>query len=352
MEWDDAYHARLLVEQGRALLARGRKDRARRLLKAALDVEPNSIEAWLAMADASETPDERVRCLARVLVLDPDNAVARSALRDARDDPPKRAVRDPRRFRSIDLVPMPVRSLPRWAQIILVVGLFAVGLGSGGFIAARGLTEPIWNALVPPTLTPTVTQTSTVTLTPTLTQTPTVTHTPTDTATPTATATQTFTLTPTSTPTETFTPTSTHTLTPTATPTPERWIDVNLTTQRLVAYEGDVPIMSTLISSGSAEFPTIKGTYYISLKLIEQDMSGDGYSTSDVPFVMYFYDSYSLHGAYWHNDFGRPRSHGCVNLPLAEAEWLYYWSYPRVPEGWTNVHASDDHPGSRVVVHD
>ena len=349
---DDANHARLLLEQGKVLLARGRKDRARRLLTAALDVEPNNIEAWLAMADASESPDERVRCLARALVLDPDNAEARNALWDAREGPTGRATRGSRRFRSIDLVPAPVRSLPRWAQVILVVGLFAVGLGSGGLIAAKGSTESFWSAFLPPTLTPTVTQTPTATLTPTQTETHTVTQTPTDTATPTATQTRTFTPTSTSTPTETFTPTSTHTSTPTSTPTPEKWIDVNLTTQMLVAYEGDVPLMSTKISSGSAEFPTIKGTYYIFLKLIEQDMSGDGYSTSDVPFVMYFHDSYSLHGAYWHNDFGRPRSHGCVNLPLPEAEWLYYWSGPRVPDGWTNVHASDDHPGSRVVVHD
>ena len=352
MEWDDAYHARLLLEQGRTLLARGRKDRARRLLKAALDVDPNNIEAWLAMADAAEGRDDRLRYLARVLVLDPDNAQARNAMRETRDGSSRKARRGSRRFRSLDLVPMPVRSLPRWAQIVLVVGLFALGLGGGGLIAAKGATGPFWNAFLPPTLTPTVTQTPTVTLTSTLTQTPTITHTPTDT--PTATATQTRTLTPTSTvtPTDTSTPTSTHTSTPTPTPTPEKWIDVNLTTQMLVAYEGDVPVMSTKISSGSADFPTIKGTYYIYLKLIKQDMSGEDYSTPDVPFVMYFHNSYSLHGAYWHNDFGRPRSHGCVNLPLPEAEWLYYWSGPHVPDGWPNVHSSEEYPGSRVVVHD
>ena len=350
MEWDDAYHAQLLTEQGKALLARGRQDRARRLLKAAVDVDPNSVEAWLALADAAESHAERQACLARVLRLDADNAEAQAALRRATEG--KEAKRGQPRFSSPSLVPTAVRSIPKWIGFVALVALFAVGIGSGSFLAAKGGGEPLWSLVLPPTPTPTITQTPTATVTHTVTQTPTVTSTVTETPTltPTHTPTHTATSTVTVTPTQTATSTSTHT--PTATPTPERWVEVNLSTQTLVAYEGANPVMSTKISSGSAQFPTIKGTYYIYLKMREQTMTGPGYSTPDVPFIMYFHAGYSLHGAYWHNDFGRARSHGCVNLPLPEAEWLFNWTGPQIPEGWANIYASEHNLGSRVVIRD
>ena len=115
---------------------------------------------------------------------------------------------------------------------------------------------------------------------------------------------------------------------PTLTPQPggDRWIDVNLTTQTLIAYEGSTPVLQTLISSGTSQYPSPVGTYYVYLKLISQDMYGPGYYLPDVPYVMYFYSGYAIHGTYWHSNFGQPMSHGCINLPIPEAGWVYEWA--------------------------
>jgi len=115
---------------------------------------------------------------------------------------------------------------------------------------------------------------------------------------------------------------------PTPTPSPGRgkWIDVNLSTQTLIAYQGSTPVLQTLISTGTAQHPSPVGTFHIYLKLISQDMSGPGYYLPDVPYVMYFYDGYAIHGTYWHSNFGHPMSHGCINLPIPDAGWLYEWT--------------------------
>lgn len=102
-----------------------------------------------------------------------------------------------------------------------------------------------------------------------------------------------------------------------------RWIEVNLSEQRVYAYEGDTLINSFLVSTGTWQTPTVTGNFKIWIKVRVQDMSGPGYYLPDVPYVMYFYKDYGLHGAYWHNNFGTPMSHGCVNLTISDAEWLY-----------------------------
>ena len=106
----------------------------------------------------------------------------------------------------------------------------------------------------------------------------------------------------------------------------ERWIDVNLSEQRVYAYEGDVVVNSFLASTGVAQTPTVTGEYKIYVKVRIQDMSGPGYYLRDVPWVMFFYDEYGFHGTYWHNNFGTPMSRGCVNLTIDDAEWLYNWA--------------------------
>jgi LysM repeat protein len=113
-------------------------------------------------------------------------------------------------------------------------------------------------------------------------------------------------------------------------PASEKWIDVNLTRQSMTAYEGRRPVFHTLVSSGLPEFPTIVGTFSIYVKYESADMSGgagdDAYFLPNVPYVMYFHGNYGLHGTYWHNNFGRPMSHGCVNLPTPDAQWLFDWT--------------------------
>jgi lipoprotein-anchoring transpeptidase ErfK/SrfK len=103
----------------------------------------------------------------------------------------------------------------------------------------------------------------------------------------------------------------------------ERWIDVDLSEQRLTAFEGTAPVHTFLVSTGLPATPTPVGQFRIWIKLRSDDMSGPGYYIEDVPYVMYFYQGYGLHGVTWHGNFGHPMSHGCVNLPTEEAEWLF-----------------------------
>jgi lipoprotein-anchoring transpeptidase ErfK/SrfK len=176
------------------------------------------------------------------------------------------------------------------------------------------------------------------------------TFTPTETATPTPTSTPTHTFTPTPTNTPTVTPTSTFTPEPTPTNTPkpknankqknkkaqaapsgrpsvvgsqENWIDVNLTTQTTHAMQGDQLIRTFVASTGTWRTPTVTGVYRIYVKYRTASMSGIDYYLPNVPYVMYFYKGYGIHGTYWHNNFGTPMSHGCVNLPPNDAGWLF-----------------------------
>ncbi|MCA2000995.1 MAG: L,D-transpeptidase family protein [Chloroflexi bacterium] len=102
-----------------------------------------------------------------------------------------------------------------------------------------------------------------------------------------------------------------------------RWIDIDLSQQRLYAYEGDALVNSFVVSTGTWQTPTVTGNFKIWIKVRSQAMSGPGYYLPDVPYVMYFYKDYGIHGAYWHNNFGTPMSHGCVNMTIPDAEWLY-----------------------------
>ena len=103
----------------------------------------------------------------------------------------------------------------------------------------------------------------------------------------------------------------------------ERRIYVNLSEQRLYAYEGDTLVNSFVVSTGTWQTPTVTGTYKIWIKLRSAPMSGPGYYLPDVPYIMYFYKGYGIHGTYWHNNFGTPMSHGCVNMTISDAEWVY-----------------------------
>ncbi len=106
----------------------------------------------------------------------------------------------------------------------------------------------------------------------------------------------------------------------------EHWIDVDLSQQRVYAYEGDIVVNSFVVSTGTWQTPTVTGKYKVWIKLLSTSMSGPGYYVPDVPYVMYFYKGYGLHGTYWHNNFGTPMSHGCVNLTVSDAQWLYNFS--------------------------
>ena len=105
-----------------------------------------------------------------------------------------------------------------------------------------------------------------------------------------------------------------------------RWIDVNLSKQRLTAYQGNTPVFSALISGGLPRTPTVVGRFKVNTKLTSTRMRGPGYDLPNVPYTMYFYRGYAIHGTYWHNNFGRPMSHGCVNMRTSDAAWLFNWA--------------------------
>ncbi|HZO12878.1 MAG TPA: L,D-transpeptidase [Polyangiaceae bacterium] len=136
-----------------------------------------------------------------------------------------------------------------------------------------------------------------------------------------------------------------------------KWIDVSILRQTLVAYEGERPVYATIVATGADGIAdhedtkaTIQGTFLIHTKHVtvtmDNDEQGEEFDLRDVPFVQYFTDGYALHGAYWHDDFGRPRSHGCVNLAPSDAAWLFGWTDPQVPPAW---HAALSLRGGTIV---
>jgi hypothetical protein len=141
----------------------------------------------------------------------------------------------------------------------------------------------------------------------------------------------------------------------------ERWIDVNITKQSLVLYEGTRPVYATLISSGEAGLEdskrttaTKRGIFRIHAKHITTTMAsdevGEEFELRDVPYVQYFDDDgHALHGAYWHDKFGIPKSHGCINLAPEDARRLFYFTEPAVPDGWHG--AFDPLRGTVVFIH-
>ncbi len=105
-----------------------------------------------------------------------------------------------------------------------------------------------------------------------------------------------------------------------------RWIEIDLSEQRLNAWEGKQLIYSFRVSTGKKSTPTPTGKFLIGSKYRYNRMRGSDYDIPDVPYAMYFYKGYAIHGAYWHNNFGTPVSHGCVNLRVSQARNLYNWA--------------------------
>ncbi|HTJ80370.1 MAG TPA: L,D-transpeptidase family protein, partial [Polyangiaceae bacterium] len=144
----------------------------------------------------------------------------------------------------------------------------------------------------------------------------------------------------------------------------ERWVDVNLTEKTIVLFEGDKPVYASVVSPGKKsrnkkkDHATPTGAWRIREKHVAVTMDGDGpsgdlpYSIEDVPYVAYFKGSYALHGAFWHSNFGHEMSHGCVNLAPNDAKYVFNFVEPRLPRGWHAVFATQDHPGSMVVIHE
>jgi lipoprotein-anchoring transpeptidase ErfK/SrfK len=144
--------------------------------------------------------------------------------------------------------------------------------------------------------------------------------------------------------------------------TSNKHIEIDLTNQRLYAYENGVRVFEFPISSGLYDW-TPRGTFYTWIKLKYTKMEGGNralgtyYYLPNVPYTMYFgndqvpnWKGFGIHGAYWHNDFGRPKSHGCINLRPEDAEKLFYWA-PPATDNKSAVKVTDSNPGIRIVIY-
>ncbi len=308
--------ARQALQASRAALDRGDRAEARRMARRAARLAPDAEAPWLYLAAASE-PRPALAYLARALEINPKSAAARKAIRWTIARMPaaerKEAVARLQLPKSLQLELTPLEALTRRRWFSLPVGLTAIA-----GLAALGLwvgSQPA--AARQPRLA--AADVDKATFTPTATPTPTDTPTPTATLTPTPTETPTPTLTPTPRPNISFT----YSEDPSEMANEGRWIDVDIGAQQVVAYEGAEPVRTFIVSTGTLYHPTVLGQFRIYVKLYATDMAGPGYYLPAVPYTMYFYQGYSLHGTYWHSNFGTPMSHGCINMRTDEAAWLF-----------------------------
>lgn len=366
--------ARELVIKAREAMRRGDKPSAWKLGEQAALLVPEMEDAWLILAASDPDPDEALAYAKKALELNPSSTRAPKAVEWAMGQ--VKQARSPKEaavgFVSIAPPIQPVQQTPAqptaksdsrsrtWIYAAAFLGVLICVVGA--FAAYSAVTHPafasiaklnsvptqenLWapvkiakpdgapiqgNAFEPQAAVSTVTP-EPKDIVPTETPEPEATDVPTESATVTPKATET----PGSMVMEIVvdTPTSEYVAPRPSGELPEvarsgngtRWIDVDLTNQAVYAYEGDVVVNSFIVSTGTWLTPTVTGQYHIYVKYRSAKMSGPGYYLPNVPYIMYFYKGYGLHGTYWHNNFGTPMSHGCVNLRTDEAAWLYEWA--------------------------
>jgi hypothetical protein len=295
--------SRQLLEQARYALRHDDRHSARRLAQKAVASDPELREAWEIMAELS-SGSARQAYLERVTHLIPD-AITTVSHSESSTDPSQSEQNQKRSKSKVSTV--------FWVLSGLILsGILVVALLAGLFLPTTQTVSAVDHSshrLVGDLPKPTLTSTPEPTLTPS----------------PTFTLEPTLTWTPEPAPSNTPKPLS-QVFIPENILEGERWIDVDLTNQRTYAYEGSTLISTFIVSTGTQYHPTITGQYHIYVKYRYSDMAGPGYYLPDVPFTMYFYQGYSFHGTYWHDNFGVPMSHGCINMRTADAEWLFYWA--------------------------
>ncbi|MBN2147937.1 MAG: L,D-transpeptidase family protein [Anaerolineales bacterium] len=320
------------IENAGLCFRQGNLQRARYWAQRAAKISPSREEPWLWLAAVS-TPRASLDYLKRALEINPSSKRARQGMHWA-----------VRRLRASGSFPRPPKgiistyftakkvSFPLFGHRLdflpAVVALLIIAFSLVAFTgqtpqASAGLGNILQGDMIPIMQI----QASKVTLTPTPTQTPTATPSPTPTSTPTPL--------PTETPIPTPTPSPTKKPRPTDPPlygelpdvgSNERWIDVDLSEQMVYAYEGEELLETFIASTGTWQYPTVTGQFNIYVKYTATPMWGVGWYLPGVPYTMYYYKGYALHGTYWHNNFGTPMSHGCVNLRTEDAEWLFNWA--------------------------
>lgn len=321
---------RTLCKQAEKALAAGQRGEARRLARKAAKLAPDKVEPWLLLASLATSAASQAY-IKKAVANNPRILRAVSAIRwaEQRSDALRSSSRQPAlRKNAMGLALPKPASLVLWSLLVLTLAfvLFAwlrpagvdEGLRTLGAAAADQLDALFGSGTAEPSAT------FTATFTPFATRT----------------------LLPSSTPTSTPTldPTHEEGRTPKQQPNlalainkfdlhlpdgldqDERWIDINLSEQTLSAFEGTDIVNTFSISSGRAGYPTVTGEFRIWVKVRIQAMSGPGYYIENVPWVMYFYGDYGIHGTWWHNNFGTPMSAGCVNMSIPDAQWMYQWA--------------------------
>lgn len=359
-----------LIQQAHKAIQAGQKVQARHLLQQAIRQNPQDFRAWLWLASITASPQASLEYVKRAEMLKPHNPIVQQArawaekrleaemrgeggrAKEEERREEKEGEKETRERGKVTAVPPlpPSQSPASWQSLAIrvSVALFVVILlTTGGLFAwnswlkgASTGTAPV--AVQQANLGAVASAATTVPATPTIT--PSATAQPiqpknivaaSDNPRPTWTLTPTPTNTPipTNTPPPTFVSTSggiKPAVRPLGVAADERWIDVDLSSQVLVAFEGNEPIFDTYISSGTYDHPTVTGQFRIWIKYESQTMDGTllgyDYYLENVPYVMYFYNDYALHGTFWHNNFGTPMSHGCVNMRTSDAQWVYSWA--------------------------
>lgn len=372
----DSRFNQVILQAFRAFKAADHSE-AYRLSQAAIQLDPNREAPWLILA-AIGTPEESIQFLKRALEINPYSERARKGMHWAAERLRKQrrnaipAVQPmlgdtgslvlPRPRPASDTQPVKIKPLSsttsplisdHWAKWLTWGGLAIASIlvfiaillfVNNQIVSARSvsISRPP-DVLLKPSLTPTITSSPTATFT----NTPTITPTETPTLKPTKTAKPTKKPKPTREPPDTPTPetqvyysddsddSQDYSDPGPASNNSGRWIDVDLTNQRVYAYQDNELQNSFVVSTGTWQHPTVTGNFRIYVMYKYADMRGPGYYLADVPYVMYFYQGYGLHGTYWHNNFGTPMSHGCVNLSISDAAWLYNWASVGTP---VNVH--------------
>jgi lipoprotein-anchoring transpeptidase ErfK/SrfK len=344
-------HYQFALQEAQKSLQEGDKSSARHWAQQAANLAPEEEDPWLILA-AVASPRASIAYLNHALEINPNSQRARKGMHwaVARYRADEAAVETLPPIKPILTTTIPSEAMVRQRPatlpfilgfLVLFIGLF-IWFGFPALSTSINTRQPMAQAQIIEKATRTLIPTETEIPSATPTNTPTDTPLPTDTPTFTPTKTETATEQPTSTPTDTPLPIPADTEVPEEQPEPtlgpdgkrynpqvapgERWIDVDLSQQRVFAFEGDQLVETFLVSTGLPQTPTVTGQFHIYVKYRAADMSGPGYHLTDVPFVMYFYRSYGLHGTYWHHNFGRPMSHGCVNLRTKDAQWLYGWA--------------------------
>ncbi|MCS6907287.1 MAG: L,D-transpeptidase family protein [Anaerolineales bacterium] len=359
------------LKAARIALRQGQKKQARFHALRAAALDPSSEEPWLILG-ATSSSQAAIRHLQRALRLNPQNPIAQRGLdwvssNQAASTPSSIAQTQPIRIGkpSTRVPPKAKKHSVAFWLIFLVFFTCALSMPVLPFpilalvyssnLGRFSLHLQNWNSTAPASyLSPqeSPTPNSAESLSSTLAELPSPTPTPSPSDTPPPPPTSTPTPSPTPEPTATETPTTAPSPTAKANkkkkkkPTPashqfkhtgpeiasflpkgvdedEPWIEVDLSSQRSYAYIGRSLVRSFIVSTGTAQNPTVKGTFRIYVKYRYANMSGPDYFLRNVPYVMYFYKGYGLHGTYWHNNFGVPMSHGCVNYTIADAAWLF-----------------------------